>query len=169
MKHIKLFEDFNYINEAESEFVVDSYKMTATPEGEIKIVDSSNNKTYIYVVSAGVVKIKVVGFPNGNSIAVSALGKDVTSDLSKDGETVKAIKNNLGKSKIKFDLPAMSLTFTCKSGCSKTGDSDAVSVKISAEDMDLDMGEIIDAAKSAGHSLMKNIEGGVDKLKSLFN
>lgn len=167
MKYIKLFENFNPVNE--SEFIVDNYKMSATPDGEIKIVDSQNNKTYIYVVSAGVVGIKVKDFPDGNSISVSALGKNITSPLEKDGETVKAIKNNLGKFKIKFGLPDIALTFTCKSGCTKTGESDVAEIRISKEDLDIDMTEIISAAKDAGHNVMKNIEGGVDKLKSFLH
>jgi len=166
MRHIKLFENFNSLNE--SEFVIDNITMTATPEGHIKIVDKENNKTYDYIVSAGVVGIKVKDFPNGNSISVSALGKEITSDLPKDGVTVKAIKSNLGKSKIKFDLPAINLTFTCKSGCTKTGDSDVAKVPISMEELDIDVKEIVDAAKEAGHNVVKNIEGGVEKLKSLL-
>lgn len=166
MRHIKLFENFDTINE--SEFVVDNFTMSATPEGHIKVVDKENNKTYTYVVSAGVVGIKVKDFPNGNSIAVSALGKDITSDLPKDGETVKAIKTNLGKSKIKFDLPGMSLSFTCKAGCTKTGDEDVAKVSMSLDDFDIDLGEIVDAAKEAGHSVMKSIEGGAEKLKSIL-
>ena len=39
MKHIKLFENFDSVNE--SEFVVDIYKMSATPDGEIKVTDRS--------------------------------------------------------------------------------------------------------------------------------
>ena len=166
MRHIKLFENFQSVNE--SEFVVDNFTMSATPEGHIKVVDKENNKTYTYVVSAGVVGIKVKDFPNGNSISVSALGKDVTSDLAKDGETVKAIKANLGKSKIKFELPGMSLSFTCKSGCTKTGDEDVAKVSMSMEDLDIDMEEIINAAKDAGHNVMKSIEGGAEKLKSIL-
>jgi len=166
MRHIKLFENFDRVNE--SEFVVDTLTMSATPEGQVKVVDSETKKTYVYVVSAGVVGIKVKDFPGGNSISVSALGKEITSDLPKDGVTVKAIKSNLGKSKIKFELPAMSLTFTCKSGCTKTGDDDVAKVPVTAEDLDLDLQEIVDAAKEAGHSVMKNIEGGVDKLKSFL-
>lgn len=166
MRHIKLFENFDRINE--SEFVIDNITMTATPEGHIKVVDKENSKTYDYIVSAGVVGIKVKDFPNGNSISVSALGKEITSDLPKDGVTVKAIKSNLGKSKIKFELPAINLTFTCKSGCTKTGDNDVAKVAMSMEDLDIDVQEIVDAAKEAGHSVMKSIEGGAEKLKSLL-
>lgn len=172
MRHLKLFENFDRINE--SEFVAGNYKLSATPEGEIKVLDTSNNKSYIYVVSAGLVGIKVKDFPNGNSIKVSALGKSIESPLSKDGSTVKAIKDNLGKSKIKFDLPAASLTLTCKSGCaaSSTSSSDTSSVaniKVSKEDFELDLDEILSAAKEAGYSVMKTVEGGVDKLKSFLN
>ena len=136
--------------------------------GEIKVTDTKNNKEYLYVVSAGVVGIKVKDFPNGNSISVSALGKTITSPLEKDGETVKAIKTNLGKSKIKFQLPQAALTLTCKSGCQKTGDVDVVSVKMSAEDLDINLDDILDMAKDAGHNVMKSVEGGVDKLKSFL-
>jgi len=166
MKHIKLFENFDSVNE--SEFVVDIYKMSATPDGEIKVTDTKNNKEYLYVVSAGVVGIKVKDFPNGNSISVSALGKNITSPLAKDGETVKAIKTNLGKSKIKFELPQAALTLTCKSGCQKTGEGDVANIKISKEDLDLDLDDILSAAKDAGHNVMKSVEGGVDKLKSFL-
>jgi hypothetical protein len=166
MKRIKLFENFDSVNE--SEFVVDIYKMSATPDGEIKVTGTKNNKEYLYVVSAGVVGIKVKDFPNGNSISVSALGKTITSPLEKDGETVKAIKTNLGKSKIKFQLPQAALTLTCKSGCQKTGDVDVVSVKMSAEDLDINLDDILDMAKDAGHNVMKSVEGGVDKLKSFL-
>ena len=93
MKHIRLFENFDSVNE--SEFVAGDYKMNATPEGEIKVTDTKNNKSYVYVVSAGIVGIKVKDFPNGDSISVSALGKNITSPLQKDGETIKTIKKNI--------------------------------------------------------------------------
>lgn len=166
MRHIKLFENFHNINE--SEFVVGNYKMTATKDGEIQVVDSASNKTYIYVVSAGMVGIKVKDFPEGNSILVSALGKSIKSPLSKDGTTIKSIQENLGKFKIKFDLPAASLTLTCKSGCEKKEDNVA-NIKVAKEDFDIDLDDILDSAKSAGHSVVKAVEGGADKLKSLLH
>jgi len=166
MKHIKLFENFDSINE--SEFVAGNYKMTATKDGGIQVVDSSANKTYVYIVSAGIVGIKVKDFPEGNSILVSALGKSIKSPLSKDGSTVKAIQENIGKSKIKFELPAASLTLTCKSGCEKTPDNVA-NIKVTKEDFDIDLTDILDSAKDAGHNVMKSVEGGVDKLKSLLH
>jgi hypothetical protein len=36
------------------------------------------------------------------------------------------------------------------------------------EDLDIDMEEIINAAKDAGHNVMKSIEGGAEKLKSIL-
>jgi hypothetical protein len=169
MKHIRLFENFDSVNE--SEFVAGDYKMNATPEGEIKVTDTKNNKSYVYVVSAGIVGIKVKDFPNGDSISVSALGKNITSPLQKDGETIKAIKTNIGKPKIKFELPQASLTLTCKSGCQKTGtpSNDLATIKVTKEDMDLDFSEIWDAAKDSGKNVMKSVEGGVDKLKSMLS
>jgi hypothetical protein len=166
MKHIKLFENFNILNE--SEFVAGEYKMTATKDGEIQVVDSSSNKTYVYIVSAGIVGIKVKDFPNGDSILVSALGKSIKSPLSKEGSTVKAIKENIGKSKIKFELPAASLTLTCKSGCDKSGDNVA-NIKVSKDDFDIDLDDILSTAKDAGHNVAKAVEGGAEKLKSLLH
>lgn len=165
MKHIKLFENFNSINE--SEFVAGNYKLSATKDGEIQVVDTSANKTYVYVVSAGMVGIKVKDFPEGNSILVSALGKSITSPLSKEGTTIKSIKENLGKSKIKFELPGASLTLTCKTGCEKSADNVA-NIKVTAEEMDIDLSDVLDSAKEAGHNVMKAVEGGADKLKSLL-
>ena len=43
MRHIKLFENFDHLNE--SEFVVDTLTMSATPEGQVKVVDSETKKT----------------------------------------------------------------------------------------------------------------------------
>lgn len=165
MKHIKLFENFDSVNE--SEFIAGDYKMTATKDGEIQVVDSTTNKTYVYLVSAGMVGIKVKDFPEGNSILVSALGKSIQSPLPKDGSTVKAIKDNIGKSKIKFDLPAASLTLTCKSGCDKGADNVA-NIKVSAEEFDIDLEDILDSAKDAGHNVIKAVEGGAEKLKSIL-
>ena len=165
MKHLKLFENFDSINE--SEFIAGDYKMSATKDGEIQVVDSANNKTYIYLVSAGMVGIKVKDFPEGNSILVTALGKSIKSPLSKDGSTIKAIKDNIGKSKIKFELPAASLTLSCKSGCDK-GAENVANIKISKEEFDIDLDDLIDTAKNAGHNVIKAVEGGAEKLKSLL-
>jgi hypothetical protein len=165
MRYIKLFENFDSVNE--SEFVAGNYKMSATKEGEIQVVDSSANKTYIYMVSAGMVGIKVKDFPEGNSILVSALGKSITSPLSKDGSTVKAIKENIGKSKIKFELPAASLTLTCKSGCDKSAENVA-NIKVSKDEFEIDLSDILDSAKDAGHNVVKAVEGGAEKLTSLL-
>jgi len=149
MRYIKLFENFDSVNE--SEFVAGNYKMSATKEGEIQVVDSSTNKTYVYMVSAGMVGIKVKDF----------------SPLSKDGSTVKAIKENIGKSKIKFELPAASLTLTCKSGCDKSAENVA-NIKVSKDEFEIDLSDILDSAKDAGHNVVKAVEGGAEKLKSLL-
>lgn len=106
----------------EDDFVVSPYTLTATSDGDIKIVDSTTKKSYIYSMSAFGVGVNVKDFPDGDSIKVSIpLKGNQTFDLPKDGTTVSLIKQNVGKSKITADVEGITVTLKCESGCVKPG------------------------------------------------
>lgn len=131
MKYLSNYEKGKIISEQkndkeiyEDSFVVSPYTLSATSDGDIKVVDSTTNKSYVYSLSAYGVGVNVKDFPEGDSIEVSIpLKGNQTFDLPKNGNAASIIKQNVGKSKISTDINGITLTLKCESGCVKPGGS----------------------------------------------
>jgi len=134
-------EQINNDEITEDDYTASPYVLSATPDGEIKVTNSSTKQTYVYSLSAYGVPVKVKDFPNGDKIRVSIPLKGVQDfELPKDGEASKVIKDNVGKPVISPDINGVTITLKCQSGCikqtiKKTSTGDSTSVVNNAKSM----------------------------------
>lgn len=130
-----------------SEQEIDEDKLVITPytleavDGNVKVSDSKNNKTYVYSLSAYGVKVTVNDFPNGNSIKYSVPLKGTsTNKVDTSSELATIIKDNLGSCKLEPVLDGITITLKCISGCNCSSSSE----------------------KSIGSEVSKTISGGIN-------
>lgn len=105
----------------EDDYKASPYVLSATPDGDIKVTNTSTKQTYVYSMSAYGVGVDVKDFPGGDSIEVSIpLKGNQTFDLPSGGEASNTIKGNVGKEKISVNVNGVTITLKCQSGCVKT-------------------------------------------------
>jgi hypothetical protein len=105
----------------EDDYKASPYVLSATPDGDVKVINTTTKQTYVYSISAYGVGVNVKDFPEGDSIKVSIpLKGDQTFDLPSGGEASNTIKNNVGKEKISVNVDGITITLKCQSGCVKT-------------------------------------------------
>ena len=105
----------------EDDYKASPYVLSATPDGDVKVINNTTKQTYVYSISAYGVGVNVKDFPEGDSIEVSIpLKGDQTFDLPSGGEASNTIKNNVGKEKISVNVDGITITLKCQSGCVKT-------------------------------------------------
>lgn len=105
----------------EDDYKASPYVLSATPDGDIKVTNTSTKQTYVYSMSAYGVGVNVKDFPDGDSIEVSIpLKGNQTFDLPSGGEASNTIKGNVGKEKISININGITITLKCQSGCVKT-------------------------------------------------
>lgn len=124
----------------EDDYMASPFVLSATPDGDIKVMNSSNKQSYVYSITAYGVPVDVKDFPGGDSIKVSIpLKGEQTFDLPKNGESSNIIKQNVGKEKISVNVSGITITLKCQTGCIKASASKAPSEKSTS---------IIDTTKS---------------------
>jgi hypothetical protein len=105
----------------EDDYKASPYVLSATPDGDIKVTNTSTKQTYVYSMSTYGVGVDVKDFPDGDSIEVSIpLKGNQTFDLPSGGEASNTIKSNVGKEKILINVNNITITLKCQSGCVKT-------------------------------------------------
>ena len=105
----------------EDDYMASPFVLSATPDGDIKVTNSSNKQSYVYSITAYGVPVDVKDFPGGDSIKVSIpLKGEQTFDLPKNGESSNIIKQNVGKEKISVNVSGITITLKCQTGCIKT-------------------------------------------------
>lgn len=108
----------------EDDYMASPFVLSATPDGDIKVTNSSNKQSYVYSITAYGVPVDVKDFPGGDSIKVSIpLKGEQTFDLPKNGESSNIIKQNVGKEKISVNVSGITITLKCQTGCIKANGS----------------------------------------------
>jgi|688.fasta_scaffold116111_4 hypothetical protein len=114
-------EQINNNEITEDDYISSPYVLSATPDGDVKIINNTTKQIYVYSISAYGVGVDVKDFPEGDSIKVSIPLKGVeTFELPSGGEASNTIKNNVGKEKILVNVEGVTITLKCQSGCVKT-------------------------------------------------
>lgn len=127
----------------EADYTSSPFILNATPDGDIKVVNSTTKQVYIYSISAYGVPVDVKDFPEGKSIKVSIPLKGVqTYDLPTGSQSANTIKQNVGKEKITIDLNGVSVTLKCQSGCVKPGNTKTTTDKVKDSISDVSKGAI---------------------------